>query len=98
MSSMPRVFGKPFQSASDGSTTSADGDKRDVSLVEPRQFFIAGEFRIEAEPVRIAAGNLVPEFDKVAYLASLVGACEIGIAVAQNLAFLLLCEECEHAG
>ena len=87
-----------FQIAQQRGAASADGDERDAALVDLGEFGIADEFGIEVEPVRIPAGQFVPELDEAQQFAGLIGAGEIGVGIAKNTAFLLADEERQHAG
>jgi len=82
MSLAPGACGQGFESACDGGAASTDGDEGDAALVDARQFGIVGELGIEAEPVRIVAGEVMPKFDEAEDFAGLVGTQEIGIGVA----------------
>ena len=66
----------------DGGAASANGDERDVALVEARQLGISGELGIEVQPGGIAAGQCLPEIDEAAHFTVLIGAGEISVCVA----------------
>jgi len=78
----PGTCGQGFESARDGGAASADGDERDAALVDTGEFGIVGELGIEAEPMRIVAGDVVPKIDEAKNFTGLIVTQEIGVCVA----------------
>lgn len=86
------------QAAQDGGATPPDGDKPDAALVQLRQLRIGYDLGIKVQPLGIDAGEVLPKFDKLERLTSLITPGEIRVGLAYDLALVLLCEEAQHTG
>src|SRR5262249_14475712 len=94
---LPVLGRQSAQAAEDSSSPAADGDKPDGTLVDLGQLRVGDQLGVKVQPLRVVAGDGVPELDETNQLPGLVGAREVGVSVAQNAAFRLVGEEGEDA-
>ena len=70
----------------------------DAPLIDARHLRVVDELGVEVEPVGVAAGDGVPEFDEAHQFSGLVSADEVGVGVAQATAVLFEGKEGLDAG